>query len=60
MKSVLLLLSALVAAAAIYEDQLGEADWKVENVGVIQHAIFQVRFKLIKSQAALFITLCAA
>ena len=42
MKSFLLLLSGLALAAAIFEDQLGEADWKVENVGVIQHAIFQV------------------
>lgn len=42
-RSVLLLVGILGTASAIYEDQLGEADWKIENIGVIQHAIHQVK-----------------
>ena len=41
-RSVLLLVGMLASASAIYEDQLGEADWKIENIGVIEHAIHQV------------------
>lgn len=42
MRSLLLLCALIAGVSAIFEDQLGEADWKVENLGVVRHAIFQV------------------
>ena len=33
----------LPVCAALFSDQAGEMDWRLENIGVVTHAIYQQR-----------------
>jgi hypothetical protein len=39
----LLLLAGGAAVLGLFEEQLGEADWAIENIGTLRHVIYQVR-----------------